>query len=883
MTNSQEWFSQDIENIAKAFDVDINIGLSSEQATIRLQRDGINQIPQGVRFSVLKAIFRQLINPIALVLIFAAAATIFLHEYIDAIVVVLALFINITIGTLQEGKSAKIFETLENAQEKNATVIRDGAKQTVLSRNLVEGDIVILESGFAVPADVRLIRTDDVLINESALTGEADSVEKDAKQRPENGSQITELSNMAWMSTIILAGTAKGIVVGTGARAEIGQISEQTNQEQNRQTALQISIRRIANMMIIIILLIITAIVVLGLMRGEILSDMLLLAIAIAVAAIPQGLPAAVTVVLALGMERILKTGGLVKNLMAAETLGSTTVILTDKTGTLTRGEMLLSGLYTYQGIKNKSVESTEDNSTLLTMAVLASDAYVEFKDGKKVASGRPVEKSIIEAGIKADILQSELFEAGNERLDFARFDPSRRYGASLNVATDKTNHIYITGSPEHILALSDTYFFEEGVQEIKQEIIDSFRDTQDRLSSEGYRFTAIAYMSTQDMEIGENITKPSGEKIFTFVGLLAFEDALRDDVSDAIAKAQGAGVHVIMATGDHAATAQTIAERTGIASLGSIAVTGAELSNMNDSELKTALKENTIFARVLPKQKLRIVKLLQDQNEVVAMTGDGINDAPALAAADIGLAVGSGTDVAKNAADLILMKDSFSIITSAIAEGRRIIDNIKKIVAYLLSTSLSEVVLISGSLAVGAPLPVLPAQILWANIVEEGLMSFPFAFEPREKGALNRKPSSSKTKRIISQQMKRFLTITSIFSGALLLSVYALLSLMDNPIEHTRTVMFLAISVDSIFAALAYKNLKKPFWKTKILSNKQLIYALLGSIVILLLAIVWSPLKTLLSLDSLYSEDYVLIFIIGLLNLAVIEIAKYFTFAREK
>lgn len=875
--NDIPWYSREAQAVAAALKTNIDNGLETSVVSYRLARDGRNTLPQESSFSFARNIYKQLTNPLALILVLAAIATIFLHEYLDAFVILIALSINVALGVWQEGKAARIFESLEGAQEAKAIVLRDGQKKSILASELVVGDIVIIESGFAVPADVRLVEGSGILTDESALTGEWISVEKSTNTITAQDLPITEQDNMLWMSTTVVAGSGLGIVVATGANANIGKIAKSTNSSLEHLTPMQKSIRRLARLMMYVIAAAIMGIILLGISRGEPVSEMLLIAIAVAVAAMPEGLPAAVTVALALSMEKILKKGGLVKSLVAAETLGSTTVILTDKTGTLTEGVMKLSDLYSASG-------TNVDNEQILKMAVLASDAFIEehpLGGGKPQVHGRPIEKAIVEGGQERGVLQNELLTAGHSRLDFARFDPERRYAVSLN-SSPSGNRAYITGSPEHILA-NCGYYLEGGESKpITPEVAAFFKKTQDELSSHGKRFTAIALVPVSDATIPNSVLTPGDNKHFTFAGLLSFEDSVREDVPAAIASAKNAGVRVLMLTGDHGETARSVATRTGIIDNGEVIYTGKEMSSMTDEELTLALATHKVFARVLPEQKLRIAKLLRAHGETVAMTGDGINDAPALAAADIGLAVGSGTDVAKGASDMILLKDSFSIITSAIAEGRRVVDNIRKIVAYLLSTSFGEIILIGGSLAASAPLPILPTQILWANIVEEGLMSFPFAFEPREPGASKRKPSSADHRRILSKEMKIFLLYTAVATGTLLLSLYAYLLHIGTPIESIRTIMFLAVSIDSVFAGLAFKNLSRPVWKASIFSNKHLLAGILGSTIVLIAAFNIPALSTILSLEPITFANLMLVIAIGIANLFVIEAAKSLTFAKQ-
>jgi len=571
----------------------------------------------------------------------------------------------------------------------------------------------------------------------------------------------------------------------------------------------------------------------------------------------------------------------LVKNLLAAETLGSTTVILTDKTGTLTQGRMIMSGLYTAEGADREDTSASMDNKELLKMAVLSSDAFVEEdseETGKLIVRGRPLEKAIMEAGLAAGLSQTDLFLNGFKRIDFVQFESSRRYAISLNSSPTAGNKLYLSGSPEHLLARSDKYFINGREKMLDDATRKMFADTQKEISASGMRFTAIAYMKNSGDTVPEEVEGATGSKQFVFAGLLAFADAIREDVPDAIREAQRAGARVIMATGDYPATARAIAGEVGIDKREDAPVlTGVMIDDMEDKELLEALSEYKIVARVLPEQKLRVARLLKNSGEVVAMTGDGVNDAPALAAADIGIAVGSGTEVAKAAADLILIDNSFSVITAAIAEGRRVISNLRKIVTYLLSTSFSEIVVISGSLAVGAPLPLLPTQILWANIVGEGFMSFPFAFEPKEDGIMKARPGKRGVKSILTQHVRWFIFIVSAVTGILLLGLYFLLLWSGVEIEKIRTIIFVALSIDSMFFAFSFKNLSKPIWKIPLFSNKFLIGALAANFSLLVAALTLDPLQKLLSLTDLAFSGILILVFLGLLNLAIVEAAKLY------
>jgi len=888
------WETFSRENLRKVLSADLKSGLSAEKIERLQKRHGKNILEAGEDFTFIDKIAKQFKSPLVIILLGAGITTLFLREFLDTIVIFAALFINVGVGIFQEERASNAFEKLNKSQIKHATVIRDGKKAIILSENLIPGDLVILEGGSQVPADIRILEAKNLSVNEAALTGEWAPVHKDALVKQKSVS-LGKRTNMVWMGTLVSSGNGIGIVVETGKNTQVGMIAKQLGNIGEQLTPLQHSIRKIARFLIYIILTAIIAIIVLGILRGEPLGDMFLIAIAIAVATMPEGLPAAVTVVLALGMESILKHGGLVRNLLAAETLGATTVILTDKTGTLTEAKMKLASLYTLESLKTGGKGMTEDDKSLLTMAVLSSDAFVEeSKEEEKdeqvklTVQGRPIEKAIIVAGLEMGISQDELKEE-NGRIDFLKFESKRRFSASLNKHKEyKKNRIYLSGEPESLLNHS-THVLKNGKIEILMDKDYSvFREVQRRESAKGKRFIGISYKDVLWEDIESSAKDKKGEKSkFTektvFAGFLAFEDPVREDVREAISKVKRAGARVIMLTGDNPGTAGNIAEKVGISKKGDQVLLGSDIELQEDDELLKTLQKVKIFSRVLPDQKLRITRVLRGAGEIVAMTGDGINDAPALRSANIGVAVGSGTEVAKEAADIILLNNSFSIIVSAIEEGRRIIDNLKKILAYLLSTSFVEVFIIVGALAFAAPIPLLPSQILWANIIEEGLMSFAFAFEKKDKNIMKRDPRSHASRNILTPVIKKFIFTIGIVTGVFLTALYFILLKIGVPIEEVRTMMFVAISIDSIFFTFSLKSFDTPLHKMNIFSNKFLIIAFVFSTLLLIAAVSLSPLRTLLTLTVLSVSQLLFLTGVGIFNLITIEATKYYLFFRKR
>ncbi|MBU4480225.1 HAD-IC family P-type ATPase, partial [Patescibacteria group bacterium] len=798
----QNWYSLEVAEVSKNLKTDLTQGLNLDEVKQLQEKHGKNSFEKKISFGIFKKILVQFKNPLIFILLIAGGLTILLKEYTDASVIFIALFINTAIGTFQENKASKAFEKLNKSQQKYATVIREGKKNLISVKDLVIGDIVILETGMYVPADIRLFKEKNILVNESVLTGEWADVPKTIETISESKKEtlsIINQTNMVWMGTFVTAGYAKGIVIAIGNDTEIGKIAKSLAEIKEEKTPIKENLEKLAHFMTKLVVIALVFIFVIGVVRGESIASMILVAVAIAVAVIPEGMPAAVTSVLAVGMSTILKKGGLVRNLLAAETLGSTTIILTDKTGTITEGKMQLSEIFTLGSIKSKNYKIDEgDNKDLLKMAVLSSLAFIEAKE-EIIVRGRPLEKAIVLAGLEKGLSQDELLKE-NERIDFLIFESANGFSASLHKKNNnKKNFLYVDGIPGLILGQSKFIYLNGKKEKLTDELIEKITKIQEKKSKEGVRFTAIGYKKIDWEKIPE-IKRENAKDIIedlVFVGLIAFSDPIRSNAKSSIQIAIDAGARVIMVTGDNPGTAGKIAEEVGILKKGGNILTGSDVEKMKDKELLEALKTTNVFARMVPSQKMRLSKLLQKNGEVVAMTGDGVNDAPALQSADIGIAMESGTDVAKEASDLILLDGNFSVITYAIEEGRRIIDNLKKIVGYLLSTSFSEIFLIGGSLLVGFPLPILPSQILWSNIVEEGLMNFAFVFEPGEKDLMKRDPRSVRNKNVLTDRIKQMIMITSIVTGFFLLGLYWILMQFDMDIKEVRTIMFVALSID--------------------------------------------------------------------------------------
>ncbi len=877
MTNPQ-WHALTITVAAKQLTTNSIKGLSKTEAARRLLSVR-NELPEPERDSIFTRVFRQFASPIALVLLIAAIATAFISHLTDALVILAALLVNVLMGIVQEGRASRAFDALKKSEARTAVVIRDGEPKKIPAEELVPGDFVALMTGSSVPADIRLTETHGLSINEAALSGEWLPVEKSIDQVREEA-PLVERCNMAYSSTLIVAGAGKGIVVATGSGTELGKIATELAKKRTTTTPLTRDIRSIARLLVMTAAGILVAIGFLAFLRGLPLGEVLFIAIALAVAAVPEGLPAAVTVILALGMERILKAGGLVRSLLAAETLGTTSIILTDKTGTLTEGRMALEAFVVAPG---KTVHlDTEEGRSVIRAAVLASDAYVEERpeasaDEKLVTHGRPIEQAIVLAGLKAGVAQqTALLEC--PRVDELHFDSARRYGGML-VKEGNSHTAYMTGAPELMLERAALIGKEEFTETKKK----TYAQALSMATQQGKRVIGVMRIPTVRTTFPQLSEQEAFLSSGEFIGFIIFSDAIRPEVKDAIRDMQGAGARVLMLTGDNPETALAIATEVGIAFPGDRAFTGAELAALTDAELLQVLRDNRVFARVAPSEKLRIAEVLQEAKEVVAMTGDGVNDAPALRAAGIGIALGSGTDVAKEAADLVLLENSFSVITAAIREGRRLRDNFKKIFAYMISTNFSEVVLISFALLLGLPLPILPTQILWSNLIEGGLMNFAFAFEPLYPSAMKRKPQDPDIAKVLSKKLIALIAVVGSVTATFLLGAYLYMISLGLPVDKIQTLMFVGVSISSIFMAFSMKSFGTPLWKLSLFSNRFLLVSLAASAFFLALALYAPPFQMLVHTTPPTFMEIGIFVVFGLLNLATIEVAKWFVFIRPE
>ena len=867
-------------------------GLTQREAARRLKVYGENTIRRSKRFVWLWRIALQLRNPIVLILLVSSIVLYLIGYTVDAHIILAVLVINLTITFFQERKVSRAFALLRNVDQQYASVLRDGKQIEVAASNLVPGDIVFFKSGSKIPADVRIVQKNSLQVNESILTGEWMPVNKRAitlaSQKP-----LAEQVNMAWKGTTVVTGDGKGVVVGTGGRTAVGDIAKELY-EDDAGTPLQQQIRTLAQWIMGLVFLSVFVIVVIAVSQGTPIKDMMITAIAIAIAGIPSGLPAAITVVLVLGMQSALKHNGLVRNMLAAETLGSTTWILTDKTGTLTNGTMALSEIIyadTREVVSDETISSV--GRSVVHNAYLATDGkrlHREHSDSGSsdaVFQGTAIEQSLVHAceAVCADV------PSRDKRVAYMPFSSSKKYSSAVTREHSGEQYYYAVGAPEIIIDQAERVYTRGAAAALTNAGRDGLREKLAEEAGKGHRVIAVGFTkidadaaAADEAEHYQQVVEGEDHAI-TFLALLSFEDAIRDDVPEAVRKIRDSYIALTMVTGDNQHTAFHIAEKSGIVADGDSRefLTGEIIEGLSDEELFTKAKTVKVFARMAPDQKSRLLRVLLDRKEVVAMTGDGVNDAPSLHRASIGIAVASGTDVAKEASDLILLKDSFSTITASITEGRKTIRNLKKILIYLLSTSFSEVILVAGGLLATTVLPITPVQILWANIIEEAFMAFAFAFEKEDADITKRSPRDERARSIISTNVQATIIILAFMTGLFLFGVYIFLSfLTDLSHAQIQTVMFLTVSIDSVFMAISLKRLNKSIFTTNLFDNKWLIIAICAAMAILGVAFITPPLAAVLSVVSVPLWVFLIIPISAFFHITVIEVLKVKMFKRD-
>ncbi|OGZ42587.1 MAG: hypothetical protein A3C80_03775 [Candidatus Ryanbacteria bacterium RIFCSPHIGHO2_02_FULL_45_43] len=855
------WYQLSLAEIARKLDTNLEQGLSHQEAEKKRAVFGFNELPQGKKLRWWRLMLRQFNNPMIYILLIAAAITLWLKEFIDFYVITLAVIVNVVIGFWQEFRSSRIFEQLRSLVAIRTLVKRDGKIFEIDSKNLVPGDIIILKGSAKVPADGRLISARKLTVDEALLTGESAAVDKKAKDMSGTVA-IGDRVNMVHTGTIVEKGEGVAVVVATGLKTELGEIARLTASVGEETTPLQERLRYLGRKLAIYVTIISIIIFVLGSLEGKGFVQMFTVTVAIIVAAIPEGLPAALAVVLAVSVQRILRRNGLVKKLIGAETLGSASIIVTDKTGTLTEGKMEVEQLI---GVR-------DTRRAALVMA-LANEAIVE-EGGEKQIRGEETDRAKIRFFLESGgDIRSALHEYKREAL--LPFNQIKKYVASFHTASDGNSFVFVTGAPEMLVSISK-------IPRTQKEKI--LKDVEQN-ASRGFRMIGIAERTLpreQKVDWDDDAALDNMIYDLSFVGLAVIRDPIRDDVKESVFMTRKAGIQIVMATGDHRLTALTIGKELGFSGKPDSVVSGEELERMSDEEFLKRIGEIEIYSRVSPSHKMRIVNALREKGEVVAMTGDGVNDAPALKAADIGISLASGTDVTKETADLVLLDNSFSVITEAIRQGRIAFDNIRKVTVFLFTNSFTEIILVLSALLFRIPLPVSAVQILWANFVEDGFPNFALAFEPGEKDIMRRKPLR-RNEPILNKQSLIIIFIVGIISDLLMVAIYLYLYYYtDFSFQYIRTIMFSMLATDALVYVFSIKSLGRSILRTNVLDNVYLLFAVFFGFLVMAASIYVPTLQRLLSTVSLSLPAILFVLGKGLLLVTLIELVKWFFYRKN-
>ncbi len=874
------WHNLKIKEIEKTLRTSISKGLDKNEVLLRQREFGRNELPEEKPVSRLTIFLEQFKSPLTYILVIAGVVVLFLNEFTDAVVIFSAVFLNTIIGYFQEYKASQALSKLKEIVTHQAEVLRDCNLKIIDMEDLVSGDIVILNSGDIVPADSRIIEANNLKVNEMALTGEWISAEKKPDVMDKETS-LADRDNMVYMGTVVENGKAKVIVVETGTQTEIGKVALMIKETKEEKTPYQKKLVSFSKTIGIVIAVICVVIFAEGMIKGEEFAEMFLTAVAVAVAAIPEGLPVAMTVILALGMRRILSKGGLVRRLASAETLGSTSIICTDKTATLTEGKMQVDKIVSVaQILEQKRIR--KPILLPLKIATFTSEAFIENpkdEQDKWILRGRPTDKALLRAGLENGI-KAYGPKFSKSKIAEIPFNPVNKFvGVIMQFKSGK--QLYVSGAPEKIIERCKFVELKGKKIRLTEKRLKLINEKLTKLTSAGLRIVASSYKGIGRIDsILENPEKTLYDLVFT--GFITLKDPLRKEVKEAIKICRQAGIRPIIVTGDHKLTAKAVAMELNFDTKEENILEGKELDKLTDKQFDKILKKIHVYARVEPKHKTRIVEAWQERGEVVAMTGDGINDAPALKKADIGVALGSGTEVAKETSDLVLLNDSFSVIVKAVQEGRLILDNIRKVITYLLSDSFTEVILISASLLIGLPLPITAVQILWVNLIEDGLPDIALAFEPEEGDLMKLKPVGHKV-HLLTREMKTIIFIIGIISDLILLGLFLFLFQNNRDISYIRTMIFAALSIDSLFYVFSCKSLRKNLWQFNPFSNKFLNIAVILGVIALVSAVYLPLFQNFLKTVPLNLWDWSIIVALGIIEIILIEITKYYFIVRHQ
>ena len=882
------WFSQSIETVLQSQSVNPSTGLSEEDVLLRLEQYGKNELKGKPKKSLFALFLSQLQDMLIYVLFGAAAITVFIGNYVDSVIILSVVALNAVIGVAQEYKAGKAMEALQKMTSPKTLLRRGGAVKEVNSAEIVPGDIVLLEAGRTIPADLRLIESANLQIEESALTGESVPSDKNAKalfDAPKVA--IGDQANMAFMSTLVTYGRGEGVVIATAMDTEIGRIAKILDEEHEELTPLQKRLEELGKVLGFVAIGICTLIFLLALWQGRDIFETFLTSISLAVAAIPEGLAAIVAIVLALGVTRMSRNNAIIKKLPAVETLGSVNIICSDKTGTLTQNKMTVVKSYLLGSLRTIPTEEAQlvaaaDEAELVKSFVLCSDATYENGQG----TGDPTEIALVAWGGKYGLIKSSL-SGEHPRVDEKPFDSDRKLMSTLN-QEGSAFRVHTKGALDQLLKIASQALVDGKVVPLTQEMKATYLKVAEEMSDAALRVLGVAFKDSL-----QPIGPADMEQGLTLLGLVGMIDPPRLEVRDSIQTAKMAGITPIMITGDHKNTAVAIAKELGIADSIDESLTGDEIDALSDEEFANQINHYRVFARVSPEHKVKIVKAFKAHGNIVSMTGDGVNDAPSLKYADIGVAMGiTGTDVSKGASDMILTDDNFATIVRAIEEGRNIYNNIKKSVVFLLSCNLGEVVAIFASILFFWPVPLIPTQILWINLVTDTLPAIALGIDPGDKDVMKAKPRDPResffgggagVRALIGGSLIGTLTLAAFYWG-LYEHGYSMgsLEIPDTVLTYARTMAFVVLAASQLFYSLSMRSATKSIFQVGLFTNKPLIGAILIGLFLQLVVISVPFLARAFKVQNLSAFDWGLVFGFALVPLTVNELIKVWLRLKE-
>ena len=896
----RNWFNKTFKEVEKELETDLEKGLSKEKVEERQEKYGFNELQQVAKKSLFQRFLEQFKDFSIIVLIIAAIVSgivgVLQGEGItDTIIILIVVIVNAIIGVAQESKAEKSLEALQKLSDHASKVIRNENMEVVPSKELVPGDIVVLDTGDYIPADLRIIEAVNLKTQESSLTGESVPVEKTSEIIEEQEIGIGDRKNMLFSSSLVTYGRGKGIVVETGMTTEVGKIAGMINSTEKQETPLQQKLDKLGKTLGIAALVICAVIFILGILQGKEIISMFMTSVSLAVAAIPEGLVAVSTIVLAIGVQKMVKKNAIVKRLPAVETLGSATVICSDKTGTLTQNKMTVEKIFWNDATREASNISDDEIDEELTKLVYANMLCNDTKissDG--TLTGDPTETALVDMGFKLNFDPS-IYDR-MERVEEIPFDSDRKLMTTVNKVGDKYV-VYTKGGIDEILKRCTSYEIGGQISEELESYINKIRQENEKMAQNALRVLGCAYKEIDHIPTKEEMKTIENDLIF--IGMVGMIDPPREEAKLAVEKCKTAGIKTVMITGDHKITATAIAKKLGILENDDEAITGLELEQMTDEELEKNVRHYSVYARVSPEHKVRIVKAWQKNGEVVAMTGDGVNDSPALKKADIGCAMGIvGTDVAKEAADVILTDDNFATVVSAVEEGRKIYDNILKVIQFLLSSNIGEVVVLFfatlltplfskwfGITDINGLEILLPIHILWINLVTDSLPALALAFDPANSDIMQRKPIKP-GKGIFTKGMTWRVVYQGIMIGGLTLAAFMIglattkepigtLTLDQSKIEVGQTMAFVTLALSELVHVFNVRDNKKSIFKTGIFNNMKLIGAIIISAVLMFVILLIPGLRKIFSIPVLPKENIIELICLVLAPIVIVEIFK--------